>query len=124
MTDKICEYAKEKYGSYREFLWTNSNNSVIRRSDNKKWYAVFITVPKFRLGLDGNETIDIVDIKCDPMLAGSLRSKHGFLPAYHMNKSNWITILLDGSVPLDEILPLIDISYNLAASAKTKRTSE
>lgn len=124
MTDKICEYAKKKYGSDREFLWKNSNNSVIRRNDNKKWYAVFITVPRFRLGLEGNEPIDIADIKCDPIIAGSLRSKHGFLPAYHMNKSNWITVLLDGSIPLDEIFPLIDMSYNLADSAKRKRTSE
>lgn len=65
MTEKLCEYAKKKYGSEREFLWNGSDNSVVRRNDNKKWYAVFITVPKFRLGLDGGEPIDIVDIKCD-----------------------------------------------------------
>jgi len=124
MTEKLCEYAKKKYDSEREFLWKNSYNSVIRRNDNQKWYAVFITVPRFRLGLKGSEPIDIVDIKCNPVIAGSLRTKHGYLPAYHMNKSKWITILLDGSIPLDEILPLIDMSYNLASSAKTKRTSK
>lgn len=31
-----------------------------------------------------------------------------------MNKKNWITIVLDGTVLLDEIYSLIDNSYKLA----------
>ena len=36
----------------------------------------------------------------------------GFLPAYHMNKQNWISIILDGSVPDDKIFPLLELSYD------------
>ena len=33
-------------------------------------------------------------------------------PAYHMNKKNWVSIILDESLSNDEIFNLIDISYN------------
>lgn len=39
--------------------------------------------------------------------------KNGILPAYHMNKEHWITILLDGTVSKEKICELIDISYEL-----------
>lgn len=39
--------------------------------------------------------------------------KEGFFPAYHMNKENWISILLDGTVSADEIKPLLELSYQL-----------
>lgn len=38
-----------------------------------------------------------------------------FFPGYHMNKKHWFTVLLDGSVPDDEICRLLDESYVLAA---------
>ncbi len=46
-------------------------------------------------------------------MIGSLRLSKGFLPAYHMNKEHWITILLDGSVEREKIKQLIDLSYEL-----------
>ena len=48
-----------------------------------------------------------------PEMIGSLRKESGILPAYHMNKEHWITILLDGTVEKQKILDLIDISYEL-----------
>ncbi len=118
MAEKICAAAEKKYGSKREFLWQRSDNSVLRRGDNKKWYACFIRIPRSKLGLPSDEHVDIIDIKCDPMMSGSLRSSEGYFPAYHMNKSNWITVILDGTVPLEDILALLDISYTLASGKK------
>ena len=34
-------------------------------------------------------------------------------PAYHMNKKNWISIVLDKNIKLETIKELIDISYSL-----------
>ena len=42
-------------------------------------------------------------------------------PAYHMNKKSWITILLDGTVPFENIKQQIDESYAITASAKEKK---
>ena len=75
------------------------------------------------LGLSGDGTVDVLNVKCDPMLAGSLRQQDGFHPAYHMNKDKWLSVRLDGSAPDNEIKSLIDLSYDLtAAKNKKKRT--
>ncbi|WP_197682114.1 MmcQ/YjbR family DNA-binding protein [Phoenicibacter congonensis] len=66
-----------------------------------------------KLGLQEDKTVDALNIKCDPMMIGSLRMKEGFFPAYHMNKENWISILLDSTVSADEIKPLLELSYQL-----------
>lgn len=66
-----------------------------------------------RTGRDGSRVISIVDFKCDPMLAGSLRQQPGILPAYHMSKTSWITALLDGTVPVKNLKSLMDLSYEL-----------
>ena len=57
--------------------------------------------------------IDVLNVKCDPLLIGSLRLKPGFYPAYHMNKDKWISIAMDGSVPSEEIKELVELSYQL-----------
>ena len=75
--------------------------------------ALVIEVNAKKLGLQEDKTVDVLNIKCDPMMIGSLRMKEGFFPAYHMNKENWISILLDGTVSADEIKPLLELSYQL-----------
>ena len=52
------------------------------------------------------------------MLVGSLRMKSGFLPAYHMNKNLWISIVLEGLENDGMIKNLIDWSYQLTAARK------
>mgnify|MGYP002554662185 CR=1 FL=1 len=69
-----------------------------------------------------SEVVDILNVKCDPRMVGSLLGTTGFLPAYHMNKDKWISILLDGSVSKEEIFPLIDESYNLVMPKAKKRS--
>ena len=54
-----------------------------------------MNVPEHRLGLPGDGSVNVLDVKCDPRMIGSLLSEKGFLPAYHMNKSTWISVLLD-----------------------------
>ena len=46
------------------------------------------------------------------------------VPGWHQNKENWTTIILDGSVPTDEIKRMIAESYDLVADSATKRIYE
>lgn len=46
------------------------------------------------------------------------------VPGWHQNKENWNTIILDGSVPTDEIKRMIAESYDLVADSATKRIYE
>lgn len=112
---KVIDYALEKYGGKLEFLWEKfPDTAVLRRQDNKKWYAAVMTIPKSKLGLDSGELVEIIDLRFDvDELPKKVDGERYFL-GYHMNKKHWITILLDGSVPVEEILNYIDESYKLA----------
>ena len=115
----VFDYAKKTYGSDPEYLWEKTPDcAVLRHSSNRKWYAVILDVQRCKLGLESDEVVDILDVKCDPMLIGSLIQKNGYFKAYHMNKEKWITIILDGTVSDEEIFGLIDLSYELTDAKK------
>ena len=53
-----------------------------------------------------------MNVKCDPELAVDLRERYEAVrPGYHMNKTHWNTVVLDGSVPLQEVKRMIDHSH-------------
>lgn len=112
-TEEIFEYVQKQYGTVPEYLWSKSPDSAVLRHKNGKWYAVFMTVEKSKLGLEGNDLVDIMDVKCDPEMTSMIIQTYGFLPGYHMNKQHWITILLDGSVSEAKTLDFLDMSYDL-----------
>lgn len=110
----VSEYILDEYGIYGDHPWQKDPDScVFRHPENSKWFALTMNVSYSVLGIDKDGTADILNVKCDPLLIGSLTENSGYLPAYHMNKNHWITILLDGSLPKEQIYPLIDMSYNL-----------
>ncbi len=109
---ELEQFILEHYSTEPEHLWIRyPNYAVFRHSSNQKWFAAIMDVPKNKLGLTGEEPLDVVNFKCDPISIGSLRDEPGFLPAYHMNKESWITVALDGSVVDDKIKLLLDVSY-------------
>lgn len=113
----LFQYAKNTYGTEPEYLWTKSPDSaILRHSNNKKWYAAVLDVSADRLGLPHNRIVDVLNVKCSPLEIGSLLQKQGYLPAYHMNKTHWISILLDGSVPKEEVFFFLDKSYELTGN--------
>lgn len=118
---ELTEYIRDAYGVSADFPWIKDPEAMVfRHIDNKKWFALTVSVPKCKLGLKGSETTDIVNLKCDAAMTGSLRMEQGFFPAYHMNKENWITVLLDNSVSGEKIKPILDMSYDLTV-AKIKK---
>ena len=112
-TEEIFEYVQKQYGTVPEYLWSKSPDSVVLRHKNGKWYAVLMTVEKSKLGLEENDLVDIMDVKCDPEMTSMIIQTYGFLPGYHMNKQHRITILLDGSVSEAKTLDFLDMSYDL-----------
>ena len=62
-----------------------------------------------------------VSVKCEPELGEQLRGTYDEIePGYHLNKRHWNTVALDGSVPDEEVLELIDHSYDLVVARLTK----
>lgn len=115
----VLRWAKQHHGTEPEALWARyPGHVVLRHAENAKWYAIMMNISRSTLGLEGMGMVDILNVKCDPLLAGTLRSQSGILPAYHMNKEKWLTIVLDGSVPREEILDLLEMSFCLTAPRK------
>ena len=123
--ERITQYAQDIFGTEAEYLWADTPDAaVFRHPASWKWYAIIMAVSRSRLGLLGEETVDVLNIKCGPILSGSLRMQPGFLPAYHMNKQNWISIVLDGSVPDDKIFPLLELSYDSVVPKRRNKRSQ
>lgn len=115
MAKAVIGYVRNTYGDELEYLWQRfPDNAVVRRRDNKKWYAAILTVNRRKLGFNSDETAEIIDLRMKPEDVESTVDGIKILPGYHMNKKHWITICLDGSVPFDEVCRRIDESYLLA----------
>lgn len=70
----------------------------------------------FALIIQGSSPLR-VSLKCDPVLAETLREKYEtVIPGYHMNKKHWNTIICTGQLDNEEIKDLARLSYNLVAA--------
>lgn len=114
---EVFEWVKRQYKTEPDYPWMDGN-AVLRHKGNRKWYGLVMEVGQGKLGIENDGNVDILNVKCDPLLIDSLRAQPGFHPAYHMNKDKWISIRLDGSVPDEEIKNLIGMSYELTAAKK------
>ena len=64
-----------------------------------------------------------VSLKCKPELAEGLRAAHeAIIPGYHLNKRHWNTVILDGSLPENMVLEMIEDSYDLVVAKLPKST--
>lgn len=120
--ENLDKYIMETYGVTAEFPWIQYPGfAVYRHGNNKKWFAVVMNLPGSKFSLP-DEAVDAVNLKCDPIMTGSLHKEKGIYPGYHMNKSYWISVLLDGSVDDEKLKWLLDISYDLTnAKIRSKR---
>lgn len=122
MTREALEtYISETYSVEADRPWAKHPDYLIfRHVGNRKWFALLMTVPRKALGLPGEGTLDIVNVKCDPLLTGSFREMPGVYPAYHMNKSSWLSLALDETEETALRL-LLDGSFDMTAPRAKKR---
>ena len=124
--EEIFKYVKDKYKIEPDYPFPSAPSYPdLRHPSSRKWFALIMDIPKRKLGLDGTEYVDIVNVKLgDPMLADILVRQPGYFYGYHITRSSWISILLDGTVPFAEIFRWIDESYAVTAPKETgKRCS-
>ena len=111
---ELAAYLTDTYSSIGENLFARYPGfQVFRHKANTKWFAVIMDIPGEKLGLTDAGQVSIVNLKCDPLLIGSLLEEPGIFPGWHMSKAHWISVLLDGSVNSEKLLFLVDISREL-----------
>lgn len=66
-----------------------------------------------------------INLKCNPALAEVLRNTYDAVqPGYHMNKTHWNTVTIDGSIPDQDIYDMIDHSYSIIVKSLKKTQRE
>ena len=123
MREQLISYVREKYGAEPEYLWMRwPEYAVFRHADNKKWFGIVMNVSRKKLGLFGDGTVDILNVKLnDPLLADLLIKEEGCLRAYHMGHGDWVSVLLDGTVSFGDVCGLLEKSWLATASQEKKR---
>ncbi|MGM3216521.1 MmcQ/YjbR family DNA-binding protein [Pseudomonas sp. PhalM4] len=111
---QIYKYVEEKFQTKPDYPWSKfPGYAVFRHDGNDKWFGLLMNVQREKLKLEGEGEVEVLNIKSDAEKVGSLRQMNGILPAYHMNKEHWVSVLLDGSVSSADIKSLIDESFLL-----------
>lgn len=100
----IIDFCLTFDGAYEDYPFNDFNWTIMRITDNKRMFAAIFE----RQGKIW------VNVKCVPSLAELWRNTYNaVIPAYHMNKKHWNSIILDGSVPDAEIKNMIADSFEL-----------
>lgn len=101
--------------TYQEAPFHDPNWQLVRVKSNKK--AFLWTYER-----DG---LINLNVKADPEWRDFWRTTYAsVIPGYHQNKEHWNTIILDGSIPDDDIRRMIAESYDLVTDSPSKRIYE
>ena len=102
------------------FPWeSEKGHGVFKNSDNDKWYALIMHVDRDKIDKKKSGKIEAMNIKLLPEKITELLKRKGFYPAYHMNKKNWITIILDETLEDEEIMGYIRKSHQFTETSPT-----
>ena len=103
--EKIINYIKEKYDANPEYLWEDTPDAAIfRHKNNRKWFALIMKV----------KDEEYINVKTNPDYSDLLRNTYDYIiPAYHMNKEHWNTVIISKKVNETLLYELIDQSYEL-----------
>ena len=110
LKNRIIEYCSLKKGATKDYPF--GTNPMVFKIGGKMFVLIFED--------DGKDEV-YINLKCDPVIAENLREQHRAVqPGYHMNKQHWNTVLIDGSLPVSDILAMIDHSYDLVVNKLPK----
>jgi len=114
---QFLEHCLDTYGTSPDYPFDEDfETAVLRHADNRKWYAIVMRVSQRKFGFDGDEVIDVVNLKLPIEMFGSFGAADGVYPVYHMNKLHWISVLL----PNDVVKFLVGVSFEATKSLKKK----
>jgi len=113
--EEILKYSLEFDNTYQDAPFRDNNWQLVRFKGNKKAFV-------WTYEMDGYLRINV---KVDPAWRDFWRQTYeAVIPGYHQNKEHWNTIIINGTVPDNEILRMIAESYDIISDSPTKRIYE
>lgn len=120
----FLDYCLDTYGTAADYPFDEDfETAVFRHANTRKWYAIMMRVSRRKFGFDSDECVDVVNLKLPVEMFGSFQASEGVYPAYHMNKTHWISVLLP-DVQEALLAFLVGASYEATREKKQKKTSE
>lgn len=113
--EEALTYGLSFPGTYQEAPFHDPNWQLVRVKGSKK--AFLWTYER-----DG---LINLNVKANPEWRDFWRATYAsVVPGYHQNKEHWNTIILDGSIPDEDIRRMIAESYDLVTDSPSKRIYE
>ena len=111
--DFVIDYVKNMPGAIYDMPFENDfDTTVLRHTGSRKWFGIIMSVKRSKVGMPGEGEVDVLNLKSNPEDSIILFELYDrIIPAYHMNKTHWISVILDGSLPYGLVLKLIDKSF-------------
>jgi len=103
--EDVIKYCLELPDVYEDYPFPDDSiSATMKHKKNNKWFALLMKV-------DGK---DYLNIKTDPEYSELLRKSYDYIiPAYHMNKEHWNTIVLGDKCDRELVEELLEQSYDL-----------
>ena len=113
--ENIIDYALTLKGAKVDKPFTDDfDTTVLRHADTGKWFGLIMNISGNKVGLSPDIKVDVMNVKCKPEDTFTARElSSSIIPAYHMNKKHWISIILNGTVELELSEALLENSYEL-----------
>lgn len=110
--NRLANFIIQKHGDEPAFVWDKfPGYGLFKNPQNNKWYALIANIDKGKI-TKGKGEVEVLNVKLDKAKVSELLKKKGFYKAYHMNKDSWISIILDDTVPDEEIVKYIEESHS------------
>ncbi|MCM1403971.1 MAG: MmcQ/YjbR family DNA-binding protein [Prevotella sp.] len=110
----IIAYCEQTYHTPHANPWAEfPTYCTFKTVKKQKWYAVVMDIPCQKLGLTGKEKVFIINLKLPTAQIQTIIDHQHYFPAYHMNKQNWLSVLLDKDTDMAQLKTLLDASYHL-----------
>ena len=107
--EEVLEYCLSFPDTYQDAPFHDDNWQLVRLRPNKQAFA-------FTYERDG---VININVKVDPEWRDFWRQAYeAVTPAYHQNKEHWNTIILDGTIPEDDVKRMIAESYDIVKGKK------
>ncbi len=109
--DEVVTYCQNEYNAVVDHPFKHYPDYIALRHQGGKWFGLLMDVPADKLGLQGTDSVALLNLKVDPELNSMLQLQPGFLPAYHMAKAHWLSARLDGFARVADLADLIAGSF-------------
>lgn len=120
-SNRIAALILDKYSVEPDFPWDEGEHEpsgVFRHGSNNKWFGLIMNIDRRHLEKNAaEEMVDVINLKADESKMIALHKIRGIYPAFHMNHSKWISVVLDGNLDDRDVMDLVEESFRLTGGS-------